>query len=347
MLLTGYFGGYACPDSLADARARRRRRPRPPSRRHRRSRLVVQSIYPDSPVAARSCAAAGVPVHRRRRPTPLPCSRGSAGREPSTRTDDLRLPAPAAPVADTGYGSVRALLAAAGRAVPGCPRGARRGRPARRRPTVLPRTGRAEGARSAAQVRRRRRGPGPAPTRRPPTLRTDDLVRAAGPAAVSRRAAGRPDGRRRADRRVNRTTRASGRSLWSVSAVSSPRCWATSRSRWRPCPAQTAAVLLLSLRGAAVAHGRPRPPAGRRRRPGGTGRPGDRGSPPPIPEIAELEVNPARWCRHRARSALDARAVRLPAESPAPTTEESTDGLPLHPRAGRPPGACAPRTPGC
>ncbi len=112
VLLTGYFGGYSLLAislagrelAAADDLARRIVGQAKP--------VVVHSVYPDSP-SSQILRATGVPVHRDVGRAPAVLA-GLCRPEPSTRTDDLQLPAPAVPVDGTDYGSVRALLAAAG-----------------------------------------------------------------------------------------------------------------------------------------------------------------------------------------------------------------------------------------
>ncbi|MBT2401369.1 acetate--CoA ligase family protein [Streptomyces sp. ISL-100] len=122
VLMTGYFGGYAASDGglgggpaggsvLAEGEQRAALEivthlaaaPKP---------LVVQSMYPRSP-SCRLLAEAGVPVFAATedaaRALAAMTGRGAAG-TPGL----LPLPAPAAPLRDTGYHGVRALLDSAG-----------------------------------------------------------------------------------------------------------------------------------------------------------------------------------------------------------------------------------------
>ena len=154
MLLTGYFGGYSTEQSnltgpelaaahqMADAVAAQGKP------------LVVQTIYPDSP-ASQVLRAVGIPVHR---DVDRACTVLAGLVEPATAGLAEELPAPAPPVTDTSYDAARALFGDAGVAFPVAvsvtdAAGLEAALDVR---SGLPR--RAQGDRTAAQVRGRRCG---------------------------------------------------------------------------------------------------------------------------------------------------------------------------------------------
>ena len=225
VLFTAYFGGYstladelgepelAAAELLGQAMAESGKP------------LVVHTMHWNTP-PSRALRAAGVPVYRAIEsavdaiaalvadgaadPLPLPS-----------------LPAPAAPLTDSGYAAARAALAEAGipfgpaRTVEEPGRGARRRRRAR-----LP--GRAQGARPPAQVRRRRRRA--RPTRRASARRRvrrhQGQARSRVVLARGRRGRGAPAS---SCSSALAATRASGRSSWSPRAGSRPSSPATPR----------------------------------------------------------------------------------------------------------------------
>ncbi|WP_404953289.1 acetate--CoA ligase family protein [Streptomyces sp. 147326] len=126
VLMTGYFGGYAASEGglgsgasggsvLAEGETLAAEKivthlaaaPKP---------LVVQSMYPQSP-SCRVLAGAGVPVFAATEDAARALS-AMTGRAAADSAGELpgfpALPAPAAPLRDTGYHGVRTLLAAAG-----------------------------------------------------------------------------------------------------------------------------------------------------------------------------------------------------------------------------------------
>ncbi|MFI0809223.1 acetate--CoA ligase family protein [Streptomyces echinatus] len=121
VLMTGYFGGYAAAEgglggggrALADGEQEAARLI---AARHRATAkpLVVQSMYPESP-SCRTLAAAGVPVFA----ATEDAARALLATAPWTaRTGVTPLPAPAAPIRETGYLETRRALEAAGLAFP-------------------------------------------------------------------------------------------------------------------------------------------------------------------------------------------------------------------------------------
>lgn len=111
VLLTGYFGGYSTQVSALAALESAAAAAMADVVSAQGKPVVVHTIHPHGPTG-RSLRAAGVPVHR-------DVDRAAAvlaglAPRPVLEVDDLALPVPAAPVADTTYDGARRLCAEAG-----------------------------------------------------------------------------------------------------------------------------------------------------------------------------------------------------------------------------------------